>query len=63
MASIKKACELAEKTFEKILKIVKPGMTEKELATEMLEAAGFSQVDIKEQEHDPINYYYIVRKL
>ncbi len=34
----------------------------KELATEMLEAAGFSQVDIKEQEHDPINYYYIVRK-
>ena len=34
----------------------------KELATDMLRNAGFTQVDIKEQEHDPINYYYIVRK-
>lgn len=35
LESIKKACELAEKTFEKILEIVKPGMTEKELANEI----------------------------
>lgn len=34
----------------------------KELATEMVKNAGFTQVDIKEQEHDPINYYYIIRK-
>ena len=34
----------------------------KELATDMLRNAGFTQVEVKEQEHDPINYYYIVRK-
>jgi len=34
----------------------------KELATEMVKNAGFTQVDIKEQPHDPINYYYIIRK-
>jgi 2-polyprenyl-3-methyl-5-hydroxy-6-metoxy-1,4-benzoquinol methylase len=34
----------------------------KELAIEMVNNAGFTQVDIKEQEHDPINYYYIIRK-
>lgn len=34
----------------------------KELATDMLKDAGFSQVEVKEQEHDPINYYYVVRK-
>jgi len=34
----------------------------KELATDMLKNAGFTQVEIKEQEHDPINYYYIIRK-
>lgn len=34
----------------------------KELATDMLKAAGFTEVEIKELEHDPINYYYIVKK-
>lgn len=34
----------------------------KELATDMLKQAGFTQVEIKELPHDPINYYYIVRK-
>ncbi|MGB3364236.1 MAG: class I SAM-dependent methyltransferase [Thermodesulfobacteriota bacterium] len=34
----------------------------KELATEMLKNAGFTQVEIKELPHDPINYYYIVKK-
>jgi len=34
----------------------------KELATDMVKNAGFTQVEIKEQEHDPINYYYIIRK-
>lgn len=34
----------------------------KEIAAEMLNSAGFTQVEIKELEHDPINYYYIVRK-
>ena len=34
----------------------------KELAIDMLKNAGFTQVDVKEQPHDPINYYYIVRK-
>jgi len=34
----------------------------KELATDMVKNAGFSQVEIKEQPHDPINYYYIIRK-
>jgi len=34
----------------------------KELATDMLKNAGFTQVEIKELEHDLINYYYIVRK-
>jgi 2-polyprenyl-3-methyl-5-hydroxy-6-metoxy-1,4-benzoquinol methylase len=31
----------------------------KEVATEMLHDAGFSNVDVKELPHDPINYYYI----
>ncbi|GJM15728.1 MAG: transcriptional regulator [Thermodesulfobacteriota bacterium] len=34
----------------------------KELASDMLKSAGFTQVEIKELPHDPINYYYIVRK-
>jgi 2-polyprenyl-3-methyl-5-hydroxy-6-metoxy-1,4-benzoquinol methylase len=34
----------------------------RELACEMLRDAGFSEVDVKELPHDPINYYYIVRK-
>ncbi len=34
----------------------------KELATQMVKNAGFTQVEIKEQPHDPINYYYIIRK-
>lgn len=34
----------------------------KELATDMLKNAGFTEVEIKELAHDPINYYYIVRK-
>lgn len=34
----------------------------KELAIEMLNNAGFTAVDIIEQPHDPINYYYIIRK-
>ena len=34
----------------------------KELATDMLKNAGFTQVEIKELPHDPINYYYIARK-
>lgn len=34
----------------------------KELACEMLKEAGFNQIEVKELPHDPINYYYIVRK-
>ena len=34
----------------------------KELATDMLKNAEFTQVEIKELPHDPINYYYIARK-
>ena len=34
----------------------------KELATAMMKEAGFSSVDVKELEHDFINYYYIVNK-
>ncbi|ABX13353.1 class I SAM-dependent methyltransferase [Nitrosopumilus maritimus] len=33
----------------------------KELATQMLNEAGFSSVDVKELPHDPINYYYIAK--
>ena len=33
----------------------------KELATQMLNDAGFSNVKIKELAHDPINYYYIAK--
>jgi 2-polyprenyl-3-methyl-5-hydroxy-6-metoxy-1,4-benzoquinol methylase len=33
----------------------------KEVATEMLKDAGFSNVDVKELPHDPINYFYIVK--
>ena len=31
----------------------------KELATQMLNDAGFSSVQVKELSHDPINYYYV----
>ncbi len=34
----------------------------RELACEMLREAGFSEIDVKELPHDPINYYYIIRK-
>ena len=34
----------------------------KETAIKMLNDAGFTDVQIKELEHDPINYYYIVKK-
>ena len=34
----------------------------KELAIEMLKEAGFTGIEVKELPHDPINYYYIVRK-
>lgn len=34
----------------------------KELASEMLTEAGFGKIEIKELPHDPINYYYIIRK-
>ncbi len=34
----------------------------KELACEMLGEAGFREIEVKELPHDPINYYYIVRK-
>jgi hypothetical protein len=34
----------------------------KELAVQMMKEAGFSSVDVKELEHDFINYYYIVNK-
>lgn len=34
----------------------------KEKAIEMLAEAGFAHVDVKELEHDIINYYYIARK-
>ena len=33
-----------------------------ETATEMLNAAGFPSVDVKELPHDPQNYYYVARK-
>jgi len=34
----------------------------KELAIQMMKEAGFDSVEVKELEHDFINYYYIVRK-
>jgi len=34
----------------------------KELACEMLKEAGFCEIEVKELPHDPINYYYIIRK-
>jgi ubiquinone/menaquinone biosynthesis C-methylase UbiE len=34
----------------------------KQLATSMLADAGFADVDVREIESDPINYYYIARK-
>lgn len=34
----------------------------KELATTMMKEAGFTSVEVKELEHDFINYYYIVNK-
>ncbi len=34
----------------------------KELAIQMMKEAGFTSVDVKELEHDFINYYYIVNK-
>jgi len=36
-------------------------MLGKEKAIEMLKEAGFSNVEIKQLPHDPINYYYIVK--
>lgn len=33
----------------------------KELATQMLNDAGFSKVDVKQLPHDPTNYFYIAR--
>lgn len=33
----------------------------KELATKMLNDAGFSRVEVKQLPHDPINYYYIAK--
>ena len=33
----------------------------KEKAIEMLKEAGFSEVDVKQLPHDPINYYYIAK--
>jgi len=34
----------------------------KELAVDMLKEAGFTTIEVKELPHDPMNYYYIVRK-
>ncbi len=34
----------------------------KELAVNMLREAGFTRIEIKELPHDPINYYYIIKK-
>ncbi len=34
----------------------------KELATKMMKEAGFNSVEVKELEHDFMNYYYILRK-
>lgn len=34
----------------------------RELATQMLQEAGFREVRVEELEHDPINYYYIMNK-
>jgi 2-polyprenyl-3-methyl-5-hydroxy-6-metoxy-1,4-benzoquinol methylase len=34
----------------------------KELACKMLNESGFTQIEVKQLPHDPINYYYIVRK-
>jgi len=36
---IKKACDISEKTYEEMLKIIKPGMTERELANELVYTA------------------------
>ena len=33
----------------------------KELAIQMLKEAGFSSVEVKDLDHDPINYYYIAK--
>jgi len=33
----------------------------KEKAIEMLNEEGFSNVDLKQLPHDPINYYYIAK--
>ena len=33
----------------------------KEIATVMLKEAGFSNVEVKQLEHDPINYYYLAK--
>lgn len=33
----------------------------KEMATQMLQNAGFSEVEVKQLPHDPINYYYIAK--
>jgi 2-polyprenyl-3-methyl-5-hydroxy-6-metoxy-1,4-benzoquinol methylase len=34
----------------------------KRTALEMLQAAGFEQIDVRESPHDPLNYYYVCSK-
>lgn len=34
----------------------------RELACKMLEEAGFTQIEVKELPHDPLNYYYVIKK-
>ena len=34
----------------------------KELACRMLESSGFSNVEVRQLDHDIINYYYIARR-
>jgi hypothetical protein len=34
----------------------------RQLATSMLQEAGFGDVDVREIDSDPINYYYVARK-
>jgi hypothetical protein len=37
-------------------------MWEEAMACEMLEKAGFREIDVKQLPPDPINHYYIIRK-
>jgi hypothetical protein len=34
----------------------------RQVATEMLADAGFTDVDVKEQDEDVFNYYYVAKK-